>query len=197
MYPHFHPLAINKNALTRINGLAENAQAGHVYLLSGERRLVGNMAQELVNRLALRGEVYVIVGGNRISLERLPLLLQHQPRLLEQATQRIRVTRAETCYQLLDAFEHTSPSQCPLVVTDLLHTLSDEDVQDVEAERLLAACLRHLSRLSQFEPVLVSAAYSSEKPRLLEILQAQVSDEIRFLPPRLAEPDQPSLFPEL
>lgn len=197
---HSHrPVPITKDALAKIHGLAEDARPGHIYLLTGENRLVGGIAQELVDRLALRGEVYVIVGGNRFSMERLPLLLSRQPHLLEQALQRIRITRAETCYQLLDALEHTYPYQCPLVVTDILSSLTDDDIDDAEAARLLAACIHNLHRLSEFEPVLVSAALPPRRPHLLETLQIHVSDQVRFLEPSRIEGGlpQPALFQDL
>lgn len=178
-----------------IQHLAAHARAGQIYLVTGPSKLTGYASQELIDRLSMRGQVYVIAGGNRYSLEYLPFLLCHQPELLESALGRIFITRAETCYQLLDALEHTQPHQSPLVVTDILRTLSEEDIEDTEAERLLGQCLINLTRLSKNTPVLISAVEREERPQLLERLRAQVHDEVRLLAPEDAR-QQPALLTE-
>lgn len=197
MRPPTQPSLIRQDSLREVQKLAARVRPGRIYLVTGPRKLVGYVSQELVDRLAVRGQVYVVAGGNRYSLEHLPLLLSHQPVLLEAALQRIFITRAETCYQLLDALEYTQPHQSPLIATDLLRTLSEEDIEEAEAARLLGKCLGHLRRLSKHTPVLASAVEGEERPQLLDSLRAEVDDEVRLLDAEAAfEGPQPTLLLE-
>ncbi|MCD6577632.1 MAG: hypothetical protein J7K66_06435 [Anaerolineaceae bacterium] len=64
----------------------------------------------------------------------------------------------------------------PTLVIDLLAAFYDDNVRLPESQRLLADCIFHLKRLSQYAPVVVSAkppaSLCAEKRVLVDTLQA-------------------------
>jgi len=93
---------------------------------------------------------------------------------------RITVSRAFTCYQVLSLLESTPSTQAPFVVLDLLNTFYDESVQIGERKRLLRSCIAHLERLERFAGGVVSvhppAVPSQAAIELLSLLQASAVD---------------------
>jgi hypothetical protein len=191
-----YPTLINpRQSIQELEHELLKANASRLHLITGAQRPLSGLLQHLIDHLALRGEVLVIVGGNRYSIEKLPFLLEGQGQQLHTVLERIRLTRAETPYQLLDALQNTLANSCPVVVTDILSTLYDEGIDDTEACRLLKACLRNVGRLAEDAPVLVSAANDPRRPKLFDQLQ-EMSAEWRHLAlDPLSRPDpQATLF---
>ena len=111
---------------------------------------------------------------------------------------RIRLSRAFTCFQLAELVEKAPAERAPLFVLQLLDTFYDESVPLPEAERLLAGSLSHLKRLAQLGPVIVGAqeprTLVKERWGLLDRLQS-AADSAWLL--RAPEPEprlQPALF---
>ena len=73
---------------------------------------------------ALRGPVTVLDGGNRFNAYLVARGARGQTELLE----RITVSRAFTCYQMLTLLETTHPLPRPILILDLLNTYYDESV---------------------------------------------------------------------
>lgn len=112
---------------------------------------------------------------------------------------RLRLSRAFTCFQLAELIETAPPGPDPLFVLDLLSTFYDESVPLRDTERLLATVLTHLRRLAGAGPVIVGArepqTLVKERWLLLDQLQA-VADTAWMLRPPAAQPTlQPRLFP--
>ena len=112
---------------------------------------------------------------------------------------RIRLSRAFTCFQLAELIENAPAGPEPLIVLDLLATFYDESVPLRDSERLLATTLTHLRRLAAVGPVLVGArepqTLVKERWLLLDQLQV-VADAAWMLRPPEAQPVlQPRLFP--
>lgn len=147
--------------------LPARARSGKIYLISGHKAQVAPVVQELVHYFAARGEVRVIVGGNRFSLERLPLVLGEDISKLHEVLERTKISRGETCYQLLHALQKTPSEKTPLIVMDMLDTFYDEDLTEGEVSRVLENCLIHLRRLSEHAPLLISASVPPNRERLL------------------------------
>lgn len=139
---------------------------------------------DLIARLALRGRLRVLDGGNCFNAYRFsrPLARALGPAgrgegpTLEQILRRIYVARAFTCYQALTLLSETPAEPVPTFVLDLLATFYDESIPTLEALRLLKASVKQLLRLSRQAPVLVSAAppppqAASEREGFLEILE--------------------------
>ncbi len=183
-----HP-ALNSLDLQQIRSLVPTAQPGHIYLFTGPASLIGNVAQELVHQFAARGELRLLLGGNRFSLERLPLILDDQVYRNSEVLERLWVSRGETCYQLLDALQKTPNTPAPLLLTDMLQTLYEEELTDSEVQRVLQDCIKEVQRLCQTAPVVLSASFHDERPQLLELLESSTSHRVELHPafdPRLA-----------
>lgn len=138
-----------------VNTLPELVK-GHLYVLTLPRSLRRPTLNELTARLALRGEVQVLVAGNRFDAHGIARLLRRQTTAVFPALQRIRLARAFTCYQVASLLSEVAAAQLPTLVTDLLDTFYDENVSLPERQALLTQCLQALRRLSQQAEVLIS-----------------------------------------
>lgn len=161
---------------------------GNLWLVVAPTSLT-DIIMELAARLALRGELRVVDGGNRFNAYRCSralakLLLSPQdpqdprPETLAGALARIYVSRAFTCYQMLTLLEELPGSPSPILALDLLTTFYDEDVPTTESQRLLEASVQQLLRLSRLAPVVVTARgirskdATDDRSALLESLQS-------------------------
>ena len=137
----------------------------------------GELMLELIARLACRGQLRLLDGGNRFDVYRCNLAVARQlggqTAGLPETLGRIHLARAFTCYQMV-ALLHEIPAQpVPTLVLDLPATFYDENVSLAESLRLLQACLGELHRLNRLAPVAVSARPGSPggRPELLGVLQ--------------------------
>ena len=150
-------------------------KAGSFILLVGPRSLNANLLS-LVARLAERVPLRILDGGNRFNAYAVARQARGRPEVLE----RITVSRAFTCYQVLALLESTPAVHSPFIVLDLLNTFYDESVQAGERKRLLRGCLAHLHRLEQAAGGVVSvhppALPSQAASELLGLLQAATPD---------------------
>ena len=111
---------------------------------------------------------------------------------------RIRLSRAFTCFQLAELIENTPVSSEPLFVLDLLSTFYDESVPLRETKRLLSITLAHLKRLASSGPVIVGAreprSLVKERWILLDQLQIAADNAWLLRAPESSEPLQPRLL---
>lgn len=150
--------------------------------------------------MAVRGfPVRLFDGGNTFDgyfVARLARRLTSEPQAV---LERLRLSRAFTCFQLAELIENAPPSPDPLFVLDLLATLYDESVPLREVERLLFATLTHLKRLALAGPVIVGARppQGSTRPGrqvLLEVVETAADAVWRLRLPSPDSPLQPRLF---
>jgi hypothetical protein len=117
-------------------------KAGSWILLVGPRSLNTTM----LNAVALLGDggpVRIVDGGNRFNAYKVTRAVRGRPEVLN----RITISRAFTCYQVLSLLENIPVIPIPFVVLDLLSTFYDESVRIGERKRLLRNCIKHLDRL--------------------------------------------------
>lgn len=158
----------------------------------------GALMWELIARLACRGVLRLLDGGNRFDVYRCNLAIAHaldgQTAGLSATLERIRLARAFTCYQLAVLLKDTQAQPIPTLVLDLLSTFHDENVSTAESLRLLRVCITHLQRLNQLAPVAISVRPGppGSRPELLEVLLG-AAGQVWTLEPSLAEPP-PRLF---
>jgi len=164
------------------------SKAGGWILLVGPRSLNPTML-DAVARLGQRTPVRVLDGGNRFNAYIVARAARGRPETLD----RISVSRAFTCYQVLSLLESTPATQVPFIVLDLLNTFYDESVQVGERKRLLRVCITHLERLEVAAAGAVSvhppAVPSPAAVELLEMLQASAADTF------FTQPDAPAAEP--
>lgn len=149
----------------------------------------------LVAALALNGPVTALDAGNQFDAYRLARLIRRRTVDLYDTLERVRVSRAFTCYQVVALFEELPPAAMPHVVFDLPATFYDESVTPGESRRLLRIALGHARRVSRAAPVVISARPPRNAQRA-ELLAAVVKLADRLLtwePPAAAPP--PRLFP--
>jgi hypothetical protein len=163
-------------------------KAGSFILLVGPRSLNASMLTAIA-RLGARAPVRVLDGGNRFNAYTVARQAQGRTEVLE----RITVSRAFTCYQVLSLLESTPATASPFVVLDLLNTFYDESVRAGERKRLLRGCIAHLHRLEAAAGGAVSvhppAVPSRAALELLGLLQAATLDTYFIQPvPSVPEP---------
>lgn len=146
----------------------------------------------LAARLAGRGSLRVLDGGNSFNVHRLTRPLRRQTPHLEAALQRITIARAFTCYQMAALLSQAQALPVPTLVLSLLATFLDENVELEERLRLLQACLADLHRLRRSSPVIVTV-WAGTDEKMLAVLEDATDQVWRAeLPPPVPEP--PRLF---
>lgn len=178
--------------------LLEAAQKPRLSLLWGARAPTRTQLG-LLTYLAAQGQsIRVFDGGNCFDgyfVARLARRLSPDPYAV---LDRIKLSRAFTCFQMAQLVENSPAQPQPLVLLNLLATFYDESVSLREVERLLANTLTHLKRLAAVGPVLVG----TQEPRtlvkdrwsLLDQLQAAADNAWLLRPPHEQPPLQPPLF---
>jgi hypothetical protein len=158
----------------------------------------GAIMWELVARLASRGSVRLLDGGNCFDVYKCNLAvgqaLGGRTADLPAVLKRIRLSRAFTCYQLVALLKSTSAEPVPTLVLDLLSTFYDENVSAEESLRLLQECIAHLQRLNRLAPVAASIRPGppESRPELLKAMLAAAS-MVWTLEPHIPKPP-PRLF---
>jgi hypothetical protein len=159
---------------------------GHITLISGQRSLSYQRMHALIVELALTGPVKILIGGNRYDHYGINYALaaatSHYEYILDA---HIRLSRAETCYQMVELLKQTPSDRTPSLILDLLAPFHDESVPEREMDQLLFEAILELRRLSREAMVVVSAHAGKNRPRLLKALQhalEQVEQPQIFLP---------------
>jgi hypothetical protein len=165
---------------------------GHTTLISGQRNSSYQRMHALIVELALADPVKVLIGGNRYDHYGINYALaaatSHYEYILDA---HIRLSRAETCYQMVELLKQTPADQTPCLVLDLLAPFHDESVPEQELDQLLFEAILELRRLSQAALVTVSAHAGKNRPRLLKVLENafdQVEQPQVFLPQPVPQP---------
>ena len=112
---------------------------------------------DVIAELALEGPLRVLDGGNCINVYPLARALRRRTTALGDALRNVRLSRAFTCYQMLELLERTPADGIPTLALDLLATFYDESVPLYESQRLLRLALLELLRLRAAGPLIVSA----------------------------------------
>ncbi len=177
--------------------LIDSALAPRITLLWGARAPTRTLLAMLTLVAARGDEVHVFDGGNCFDGYFVARLARRLGPDAHALLERVRLSRAFTCFQLADLLESSPAEPQPLFVLNLLDTFYDESVPLRDVERLLAAVVSHLKRLAAVGPVIVSA----QEPRslvkdrwpLLDRLQAAADGAWLLRPPE----EHPSLQPKL
>jgi len=153
-----------------------------IILVMGEHA-ASNWMWELSAWLALQGNLRVLDAGNRFNAYPVAQAIRRQHQNPRVVLERIRLSRAFTCYQVDVLLEEWQPLPHPTLVFDLLATFYDENVNLPESQRLLRQVIWRLQQLSKIAPVVVStrlpASICAERMVLFDMLKAQVG-ELRF-----------------
>lgn len=178
--------------------LLEAANQPRLSLLWGTRAPTRTLLG-LLTLVAARGQsVRVFDGGNSFDgyfVARLARQLDPKPQPI---LDRIKLSRAFTCFQLAQLLEDSPAQPQPLFLLNLLDTFYDESVSLRQVERLLTTTLIHLKRLSSAGPVVVGCreprSLVKERWTLLDRLQAAADTAWLLRLPDEQPPQQPPLF---
>jgi hypothetical protein len=153
-------------------------------------------ASILASELTLRGSLTVLDGGNRFQPYRVAHLLRERTVDVERAAKRLFIRRAFTCYQMLALLEGTPGPSQPILLLDLLAGFYDEQIHLPEAARILETCQRHIERLCQPGPMVITLAPPKlpERALLLEQVCAR-ADRVLVQDEPVRIVSQPALFP--
>ena len=124
---------------------------GKWLLLNGSRMIVPTLLR-VIGRLAETGPVWVVDGGCMFDII---VAFQNTGRKIEIA-ERIQVSPAYNCHQMLSILESMKNGPAPFVVLDLLRTFTYTNVDFKERRHLLNKCLEQLDRLAESSGGLVS-----------------------------------------
>lgn len=167
-------------------------RTGRWLLVAGPRSMNSTMLTAIA-RLGERGDLRVLDGGNRFNAYPVARAARGRPEILN----RITISRAFTCYQVLSLLESTPAVRVPFVVLDMLNTFYDESVHAGERKRILRCCITHLKRLERSAGGVVTvhppAVPSPAAQELWEILQVAAGDTY-FIHAVVSIPEQMRLF---
>ncbi len=154
-------------------------QQGGTYLIYGEPYVL-ELAQKMLSRpLLARTPVVIVDGNNSFNLYLYTRMAQYFARRPEEFLQRIKISRAFTCHQMISLIERVEKAaekyQTPLVLAlDPLATFYDENVPLYEANKLfkqLERTLRDLAHRGLKVLMACSEPPLKQRPHYLEALQ--------------------------
>ena len=135
-------------------------RAGHFYLILAPRRVGRLLMNTLAASLSLTGPALVLDGGNAFDAHGIARDVRYHTVEMVLAMDRLKVSRAFTCYQIVAMLGAQTPGLQPVLVLDLLATFLDENVNLRERLRLLDQAIGYLQRLSTLAPLAVSVTAS-------------------------------------
>ena len=91
------------------------------------------------------------------------------------------LSRAETCFQMVELLIQTRADEKPTIILDLLATFYDDSVPDREINDLMAEATAQLRRLSQQAPMVISSRPNESRPALIHVL-AKLAQRIETPP---------------
>lgn len=154
---------------------------GHLYLLLAPHFIQHPLLNEFIARLALRGEVQVLVCGNRFDVHAIARCLCRHTEALEPALKRIHLARAFTCYQVLSLLRQHRDADRATIITDLPDLFYDESAPQEERLKLFQDCLDELKHLSRDVQTLVTASPALHLHPQQEAFLALLKDHIQTL----------------
>lgn len=177
-HPHFN----NPRQQEQINSLVRSARPGQIYLVAGNGRSIWPHAQMIADALGILGPLRIILGGNRYTLDYLPVLLGRRVIDIYAILNQIKVSRAETCYQMLDALKNTPADSTPLIVMELLSSFYDQNLSNEEVAGVLQSCVVALIHLSQTTPIILTADPDHRRPQLIDQLYQLADGVVEMVP---------------
>jgi len=160
---------------------------GRLVVVVAPRSLARSLMTAAAARLALRGPVDLLDGGNSVDAYGLARLIRRQTPELDAALKRVQAARSFTAYQMLALLRRAPATPHPKLVCDLLANFYDDSIPPAESLRLLELGIQHLERLNRLAPVVVTArppqaAQPERRPLFDRLLQA-APEVLTFEPP--------------
>ena len=155
---------------------------GITTLITGQRSYTHQRMHALIVELALAGPVKVLIGGNRYDHYRINYALAAATPFYEYIlAHHIHLSRAETCYQMVELLTQTQADPVPCLILDLLTAFYDEGIPGREIDQLLFEAILQLRRLSQRATVTVSAHVEEKRSQFLKVIE-NAADQVERPP---------------
>lgn len=155
------------------------SQFGQLLLLEtsgGEKESI----TKLITHWVLRESFYLIAGSNCIpDYDDLQYSVCRYTNAFNEALDNMIVTRARTCFQLLDLLKEADKQNKPVLILDFLHHFYNQDVRLSLRDHLLEQCCHYAKRLSlsNLVTVLVPKRKTEDYNRFFPLL-AIIADDI-------------------
>jgi hypothetical protein len=154
-------------------------------LITGQPSYINQRMHLLIVEVALAGPVKLLICGNRYNHYGVNYALAATTgdfkRILDE---NILLSRAETCYQMVELLHKVQADSTPSLALDFLNTFYEKSIPEREIDQLLFEALLQLRRLNQQAAVIISAHSGQRRPRLLKALESAVDwvESPRFEP---------------
>lgn len=154
---------------------------GELWLLVAPFRILG-LEHFVIPRLALRGPVHILVGGQGYDVDG---ILRNLRKLTPEVAPRgnIRQRRAPTAFQMRALLKKTPATHHPLIILNFLVHYFDEDEQFWKSRYLFEDSIAELQRLSRMGAVVVTV----RSPLGRETKYLQVLNRLREMTDRVIE----------
>ena len=149
----------------------------------------------LLAAVALRGPASIIAGSDWVPGYGLAHEIRRHSVNVKRTLEGLQLSRAFTCYQLLDLLATFIPNKNPLLILDCLHTFYDPDIPLDIRVRTLKQSADQLQRLARSVPiaVIVQPSLEPDYERFYSMITA-ISDEVLQAISVPQETLQPNLF---
>lgn len=157
--------------------------SANILLITGPRGPLQQHMYHLIVQSALAGPVKLLVGANRYDHYGINYAVARLTGDYEAVlSENIRLSRAETCYQMVELLTQTEADEACTLLMDPLKTFYDEGVPEREVHQLLFESILQMRRLSRTAPLVVSAGPSEKRPYLYAAL-VKAADHIEHITP--------------
>ncbi len=103
----------------------------------------------LVSILAIRGPAMIISGSDWVPGYNMVREIRRQTKNVKQVLEKLELTRAFTCYQLLDLLVNLPEDDTPLLILDFLNTFYGSDIPIDVRMRTLKKCVGKLQNTAK------------------------------------------------
>jgi hypothetical protein len=183
-----------------MNNLMKEILINPITLVLGSNKAATKI-QELIAYLAATGRtINIIDAGNMFDAYYVSKKIRQNGNNPSEVLKNIFLSRAFTCFQVVELVEAFQEKDQILIVLDILSTFYDENVSTEESERLLGIVTDGINRLGYSNQVIVytrlNPACSIKRLALVEKLQNLAGSTTYHLPEELHEAKniQPTLI---
>ena len=158
----------------------QSLSLSQIILFTGLRNDTHLQLYLLLVELALAEPIRLLIGGNRYDHYGINYALAAETPHYEQILDsHIRISRAETCYQMVELLCQTRATAKPILILDLFKSFYDTAVPERAIQQLLNDAIEEIRRLSGRAAVVMNAQPEQERPYLLKRLERIATHVVR------------------
>jgi hypothetical protein len=149
----------------------------------------------LIATMILSSPLFIVAANEWVPAYGLTRVVRRETTNVSQVFARLQLTRASTCYRLLDSLVSMPKEGEPILVLEFLHTFYDADIPLRVRFFKLRECCRHLTYLARYRPIIVMAheMQTEDYEKFIPALRS-IANKTIYLEPELEQDIQPELF---